>query len=456
MPQPHPQVLRDDARHVRLSAVGVHEHQLAHAGAVHRFADLVPDPHQRPGAERERAGERGVLVALADLLRGQNQHARRRDARQRGIEHRAADAGVDVERQVRPVLLDRRDRQHGDRALRIERGEVFPGQRGPAAMERGHGVGVRRRVRRAFSILVAVAALALAPARAAEPVAVEFLDASRPTRCAEEDNVYVQLRAPGIARFRIVGEHPPYIGAVTVDSTAPDFTDCDMSKDPVFRFVPTRVVLHEDASLRVVGHRYETFWRPGAVPMTVGGRRADGMHLVQLVRRGPEREVEMLVLYPSDGYWRLKPAPPGHLPDTAYGSSFLVGPVEERGRPFVALRRIDLDPATLTFRLVFGDGSRGSLRIAEWSPRRVALAVELDRPVRAGRPFAALRSMYVRVEQADASVVEHGAGASRLVAPILGFGRVVAPRARFGRDEPSMHNLSAPDVVFEGFEALRR
>lgn len=285
------------------------------------------------------------------------------------------------------------------------------------------------------------------------PVAtVVFVDASRPTRCAEEDNVYVRIEGTGISRFRIVGEHPAYLSTVTTDSTAPDFTACDMSADPVFRFRPARVVLHEDATLRVVGHRFGTFWRPGAVPMTVGGRRADGLHLIQLVRRGADRDVEMLVLYPSDGYWRLKPAPPAHLPDTAYGSSFLIGPVQERGRPIVALRRIALDPATLTFALTFGDGSRGSLRIDEWSPRRIALDVRLE--PRGSRPtaFAALRSMYVSDDNADVARVIRDVGGNTRLEPVIGFGRFEATGARFGRTVPSRHNLSAPDVVFEGFE----
>ena len=307
-------------------------------------------------------------------------------------------------------------------------------------------------------VALALAACAFAVASAAlgagSPVAVDFVDAGRPTRCAEEDNVYVQLRAPGVAAFRITGEHPPYIDAVTEDSTAPDFTDCDMSGDPVYRFVPATVVLYEDAALRVVGHRFETFWRPGSVDVRVGPRSEPGLHLVQVIRRGATRDVEMLVVYPSDGYWRLKPLPPAHLQDTAYGSSFLVGPVEERGRPYVALRAIDFDPATLTFRLAFADGSRGSLAIAAATPRHIELEVRLETPVPPGRPFAALRSMFVRAAQADSAVARWaGADGTPAAAPILGFGRFRAGWARFGRDEPSRHNLSAPDVVFDRFEA---
>lgn len=286
---------------------------------------------------------------------------------------------------------------------------------------------------------------------------VRFTDESRPTRCAEEDNVHVALHGERIAAFRIVGEHPPYIGGVTTDSTAPDFTDCDMSGDPVFRFTPRTVVLHEDATHRLVGHAFGTFWRPEQVTVRVGGREERGLHLLQLIRRGAARDVEMLVVYPSDGYWRLKPLPPAHLPDTAYGSSFLVGPVSHDGRPYVPLRSIDIDPVALSFALEFGDGTRGRLSVASVSSARIELAVTLDPPVPAGRSFAALRSMFVTPANADVSrAVFPARGAPVREGPILGFGSVVAPSARFGRVERSMHNLSAPDVVFEGFVTAGR
>lgn len=287
---------------------------------------------------------------------------------------------------------------------------------------------------------------------AAAPLQVEFVDASQPTRCAEEDNVHVPIRGEGVAAFRVVAEHPPYVAAIVEDSTAPDFTDCDMSNDPVFRFSPRTVVLHEDATLRVVGHAFETFWRPEQVEFRVGDRVERGLHLVQLVRRGAQRDVEMLVVYPSDGYWRAKPLPPPNLPDTAYGSSFLVGPVEERGRPMVAIERIDFDPARLRFELAFADGRRGTLAIAEASPARLDLAVTVDPPLPATRPFAALRSMFVRTDQADVAIARTPAdGEAARSAPVMGFGGFRATEARFGRVEPSRHNLSAPDMVFKGF-----
>ncbi len=285
-----------------------------------------------------------------------------------------------------------------------------------------------------------------------QPVAVEFVDASHPTRCAEEDNVDVPLNGDRIASFRIVAEHPPYIASVVEERSAPDFTDCDMSNDPVFKFTPRTVVLHDEPRLRIVGHTFPTFWRPEVVDVRIGERSEPGLHLIQVIRPGVTRDVEILVLYPSDGYWRTKPLPPAHLPDTAYGSSFLVGPVEQRGRPMVALQRVDIDPSTLTFRLAFADGRRGVLAIAAVDSARIALDVTIDPPLPAGRPFAGLRSMFVREDQADVAVARHPAnGTPALRAPILGFGRFTATDARFGRERPSEHNLGAPDMVFRDF-----
>lgn len=283
----------------------------------------------------------------------------------------------------------------------------------------------------------------------AAPVAVDFVNASHATRCAEVDNVYVKVLAPGITSFGISAEHPPYVAAIRKDSTAPDFTACDFSGDPSFRFKPRRVVLHESARMRLVGHTFETFWRPEVVDFRVDGRSERGLHLVQLIDRGPRGDVEILVVYPSDGYWRVKPLPPVTLKDTAYGSSFLFGPIEEGTRPFVAIRSIAFDPATLTFRISFRNGAIGVLKVAEATPARTRLALDLDPPVDADRPFAALRSMFVTPRQADVAVAAWaGEPAS---APILEFKRINTSLVRFGRVEQSRHNLSAPDLVFHGF-----
>lgn len=300
--------------------------------------------------------------------------------------------------------------------------------------------------RTALAALVCLAGLVAHCAAAA--VAVDFVNASRATRCAEEDNIYVKLVAPGVTSFRVSAEHPPYIAAVRTDSTAPDFAHCDMSQDPSFPSAPRTVILYEDAQIRLVGHSFSSFWRPGVVDFRVGGKNERGLHLVQLLKRGAQGDVEILVVYPADGYWRAKPLPPTTLADTAYGSSFLFGPIEESTRPFVAIRSIAFEPATMTFRLAFRNETRGVLTVSAVTRASLRLALTLDPAVRSDRPFAALRSMFVTPTQADVAVAAWPGAKS---APILDFSRMNAQSARFGRIAQSQHNLSAPDLVFDEF-----
>src|SRR6185295_13226793 len=199
---------------------------------------------------------------------------------------------------------------------------------------------------------------------------------------------------------------------------------------PVFRFTKRKVTLFMNRKIRLVGHTFESFWRPDVVDFYVGGKTERGLHLVQLISRGARGEVEILVVYPADGYWRVKPLPPATLEDTAYGSSFLFGPIEEEGRPFVAIRSITFEPATSTFRLVFRDGTRGVLKVTAAQPGATRLALDLDSPVAAGRPFAALRSMFVTAEQADVAIA---VSPGREPLPVLDFDRINAAAIRFGR-----------------------
>jgi hypothetical protein len=164
----------------------------------------------------------------------------------------------------------------------------------------------------------------------------------------------------------------------------------------------------------------------------------------------------MLVVYPADGYWRPKPLPPPALPDTAYGSSFLFGPIEVDESPASCASgasRFDPADADASFS-TFRDGTRtGMLTVAGATPSSLTARPDVStRRAPNGRPFAALRSMYVTPEQADVSIAHWR--------PIAGHGRHADPRIRSGRmrprcasggSNPSRHNLSAPDLVFEEF-----
>jgi hypothetical protein len=100
------------------------------------------------------------------------------------------------------------------------------------------------------------------------------------------------------------------------------------------------------------------------------------------------------VLYPQDGYWRLRPMAPQGLAATAYGSSFLIGPVEVDQRPIVKFKEVAFDPKTRTFTLAFERGGSATVAMTKTDQNINALDVAFDRVID-GRPFAAMRSMYV-------------------------------------------------------------
>lgn len=308
----------------------------------------------------------------------------------------------------------------------------------------------RRLLLRAAAIAALALSIAAMPpsARAGETVHVE--NASHPTKCAEVDNVYVKFSGAGIARLTIEALHPAYLATLQKDDNAADFRDCDMSHDVTYPFKPRDVVLYEDKDYRLVGHTFDRFWRPERVAFRVGKKVVTGLHLVQLVRKIEGRRIEILVVYPSDGYWRAKPLPPPPFADTAYGSSFLIGPIEEDGRPFVPMKAIEFVPETLEFRLTFKNGE-GTLRVAEASRERTRLAIALP-PAMGQTPFAALRSMFVSPLKADtAEAVVASPGFAPATIPLPNFVVAETGDITFARSAPSQHNTSAPDMRFSDF-----
>ena len=295
-------------------------------------------------------------------------------------------------------------------------------------------------------------------ARAADALAVDVVNGSEPTLCAETDNVYLKLQSAEARRFTIEAAHPAYVGAIVKDQWAPDFTNCDMSNDPSFKFEKRRLTIYETEEWQLVGLTFPSFWRGNRVPVRVGNRIETGFHLLQLWTRYQERAEEVLVLYPTDGYWRARPLPPQNLRWSAYGSSFLIGPVETAGRPFVDIKDVAFNPETRTFTLNFARGGSATLRLDKLDQERIVLDVMLGAPVTADRPFAALRSMFVTEGNAD--VAQVGWRGKDIAAwtkqPVMDFKRASAAELWAGRTVSSRHNTSAPDMVFRDFTASVR
>jgi hypothetical protein len=307
-------------------------------------------------------------------------------------------------------------------------------------------------------LLVLLLLLGMPDARAADALAVDVINASEPTQCAEKDNIYLKLQSAETRRFTVEAVHPAYIGTIVKDQWAPDFTNCDMSSDPAFKFEKRRLTIYETEEWQLVGLTFPSFWRANQVPVRVGNRIETGFHLLQLWTRHQERAEEVLVLYPADGYWRARPLPPQNLRWSAYGSSFLIGPVETSGRPFVDIKDVAFDPATRTFTLNFVHGGGATLRLDKLDQERIVLDVGLSTPVASDRPFAALRSMFVAEGNADVAQVgwRTKGSAERLQMPVMNFNRASAAEVWAGRVAPSRHNTSAPDMIFRDFSAVSR
>lgn len=298
---------------------------------------------------------------------------------------------------------------------------------------------------------------------ARQDVLVEVVNATRPTRCAEEDNVYVKVYGAGVRSLSIEARHPSYLAQLREDSWAPDFSDCNFDEqahptDPKFMFQSKRVILWETERWLMVGNTQASFWRPDEVDFVVDGKIEKQIHLVQLYLKDANEPKlgrhQFLVLYPPDGYWRAKPIPTLPLNASVYGTSFLVGPINEVGRPVVEMSRVEFVPATMTFHLSYEDGSHGQMTIAEVSRQRFALNYTHDRPFAADRPMAAIRSMYVSAEKSDTAEVTWRSAVSGMpvTQPLPSFVRAQGLEVAFGRSMVSRHNSSAPDMWLGRFE----
>jgi hypothetical protein len=289
----------------------------------------------------------------------------------------------------------------------------------------------------------------------------EVVNASRVSQCAEEDNVYVKLLGRELRKLRIEARHPSYMKTVASDLYEPDFTDCNFDgnahpTDPKFKFTPKRVILWETDAYLMVGNTYETFWRDNTPDFVVGDTVTPQIHLMQLYRKDKDEPKlgrhQFLVLYPPDGYWRAKPIPTLPLNYGVYGTSFLVGPVEEAGRPVVEISKVEFVPKTMSFSIAYKDGSHGVMQIVEVDRDKVALSYQHDRDFR-GAPFAAIRSMHVTPERSDVAEIGWRAGrdAPLTITPLPQFTREQAIEVLFGRSLIANHNRSAPDMWFGNF-----
>jgi hypothetical protein len=310
-----------------------------------------------------------------------------------------------------------------------------------------------------FRFLVAVFLLmapvgSAAHAASLDGLGVDVKNESEPVLCAEKDNVAISFTNKDVRAFRIEAAHPVYLSSAMRNMIEPDWTACDMASDPNYKppGEPKKVTLYEDPHVWVIGYTFPTFWRPATAKVRIGERVDNSIHMLQFwIHDGDDAE-EVLVLYPQDGYWRPRPMTPDNMRITAYGSSFLIGPVEYDGRPLVKIDEVSIDPKKREFTLKFAKGGSTTLKIASVNTNRIALDVSFDQGI-SGTPFAMLRSMYVTEfnnDTARIAVREHGAKGWR-EDNIMKFDHARATDVWVGRLTPSQHNTTSPDLVFNSF-----
>jgi hypothetical protein len=287
-------------------------------------------------------------------------------------------------------------------------------------------------------------------------LAVSVVNKSTPELCAERDNVELDFISPDVRHMKVQATHPSYIGMINTDRWAPDFSACDIPHGE--GFLP-RKTFYESPTLWLTGLTDPAFWRPANVPIRVGDHVEPGFNYIQLWMLYRERAEEILVMYPSDGNWRIRPLPFGDMRWTAYGSSFQIGPLEMQGsgadaRPIVAIKDIVFDPAKKAFTLNFVRGGAATVTLKQVDQDHIALDVDYSGAMPGQLPFAALRSMYTNEGNSDVARVawrEKG-GKGWGESSVMSFPGALATELWAGRHAPSRHNLSAPDMVFSHFE----
>ncbi len=190
------------------------------------------------------------------------------------------------------------------------------------------------------------------------------------------------------------------------------------------------------------------------MPVRVGDHVEPGFNYIQLWMLVRERAEEVLVLYPSDGNWRIRPLPFGDMRWTAYGSSFQIGPLESQGeRPIVAIKDIVFDPVKKAFTLNFVRGGSATVTVKQVDQDHIALDVDYSGAMPDKLPFAALRSMYMNEGNSDVARVawreKDGKGWGE--SPIPGFPGAMVTELWAGRPVAVAPQPSAPDMDFSHF-----
>ena len=308
------------------------------------------------------------------------------------------------------------------------------------------------------SLVVACICFVAAHIAPAETTAAGIIPAdnlSKPTLCAEEDNVHIALRAAPLQHvesFVVEARQPTY--EIGVDHSEPNFTNCPTFNDPVFHFAnPGTFKLFDDGTTVINAVREATFYRPQAMSVQSGGTSIDNVHYIQVYRRiaGTSSYPQVLVGY-TDGNFRLKPQPEAGRNDEVFGSSIILGPAVDAARPFVDIKSIQYLPGADSFAVRYRSGGSATLALESVTRDVLRLDVSADYEAEA---FARFRSMYVADANSDADhLLWHDGTGTQHNDPILNFQGGVGSDFLLTRDTRSLHNTSGPDIWVGNFTVV--
>jgi len=266
------------------------------------------------------------------------------------------------------------------------------------------------------------------------------------TVCAEEDNVNIPIFGD-VNEFIIEAAHPNY--PVTTYTCLPDFTECNQIAGQDYTFTPETRIMYDDGAWVLVACRESSFWRPRGMSVRVesDSKTFDNAHYIAVSRKvlGEASWPQFLVIY-ADGNLRLIPHPPGGVPSVCFGASVVVGPAVPSERPWCEISDVTFDTLDKGLLLHYADGGRAKLSLTV-DRNAAAVRVSIDYAT-AFLPFATFRSMFVQEYNCDTALAtvychENIVGTRNVLEPFV----YVGDKFVFSRNLPSVHNMSAPDII---------
>ena len=157
---------------------------------------------------------------------------------------------------------------------------------------------------------------------------------------------------------------------------------------------------------------------------------------------------QLFVLY-QDGNCRILTFPPGGYDWIPFGSSVILGQSDpSAARPYAAISKVDIDPASLRMTIYYSDGGYAVVILqanAEYTMVKVG-DISFAHAANLTLPFATFRSMWVEDGNAD---VDHVAVSTEKRHILSGWEQLNGTVFSFFRSCISQHNTLAPDIRIE-------